>query len=463
MEETELEQENRLGTEPINRLLVKFALPCIIGMVVSAAYNIVDQIFIGQSVGMYGNAATNVAFPLTIICTSLSLLFGIGGAANFNLSLGRGDKEAARLYAGNALFLIIFVGIMFSVVTLLFLKPLMLLFGATDQVLDYAMAYSGITAFGFPFLILTVAGGHLIRGDGSPNYAMICSIVGAVINTILDPIFLFGLDMGIAGAAYATVIGQFISGMMIVFYLTRFKSVKLSFAALKPLPPYALRVVTLGTAPFFNQLAMMVVQVVLNNSLTYYGGLSVYGSDIPLACAGIVTKVNMLFFSVVIGMAQGLQPIAGFNYGAEHYGRVKEAYWKMAMAATVISCVSFLVFQIFPREIIALFGEGDELYFLFAERFFRIFLFFIFIDGIQPITSNFFTAIGKPGRGVFLSLTRQVIFLLPLIVLLPMFFGIDGIMYAAPIADALSAVIAIVLVVRQFKRINQTETSVTPH
>jgi Na+-driven multidrug efflux pump len=235
--------------------------------------------------------------------------------------------------------------------------------------------------------------------------------------------------------------------------------VKLNFAALKPLPFYAFGVVTIGLAPFFNQLSMMVVQVVLNNSLTYYGGFSIYGSDIPLACAGIVAKVNMLFFAVVIGMAQGLQPIVSFNYGAKRYDRVKEAYWKMAVAATVISFISFAVFQLFPREIIALFGEAEEIYFVFAERFFRIFLFCIFIDGIQPITSNFFTAIGKPGKGVFLSLTRQVIFLLPLLLILPFIFGINGIMFSAPVADALSAVIAIILVVREWKRMNESMAS----
>lgn len=455
MKTTVSEHGNPLGTSSINKLLLEFTIPCIIGMVVSAAYNIVDQIFIGQSIGMYGNAATNVAFPLSITCTALSLLLGIGGAANFNLSLGRGEKEKARLYAGNALSLIVFMGILLTVGTLIFLKPLMLLFGATDRVLGYSMTYTGITAFGFPFLILSVAGGHLIRGDGSPNYAMVCNIVGAVINAILNPIFLFGLHMGIAGAAYATVIGQVISGLMVIFYLTRFKTVKLTLAALKPVPGYARDVLILGMAPFFNQLSMMVVQVVLNNSLTYYGALSVYGSDVPLACAGIVSKVNMLFFAVVIGMAQGLQPIVGFNYGAKKYRRVKEAYWKMAVAATVISSISFVVFQIFPREIISIFGEGDEVYFRFAEEFFRIFLFCIFIDGIQPITSNFFTAVGQPGKGVFLSLTRQVIFLLPLLLLLPTFFGMDGIMYSAPIADALSAVIAILMVIREFRRINR--------
>lgn len=444
-------EENPLGQAPIPKLLVKFAVPCVLGMVVSATYNIVDQIFIGQSVGMYGNAATNVAFPLAITCTAISLLFGIGGAANFNLSQGRREPEKARLYVGNALFLMVLSGVLLSLLTLVFLKPMIHLFGATEQVTPYAEIYVSVTAIGFPFLILTIAGGHLIRGDGSPAYAMVCNLVGALINTVLDPIFLFGLKVGIVGAAWATVIGQVISGLMVIFYLTRFRSVKLGPDAFRPRGSYCRDIISLGMAPFCNQLSMMVVQIVLNNSLTYYGALSLYGSDIPLACAGIVSKVNMLFFSVVIGMAQGLQPIIGFNYGAKKYGRVKEAYLKMVIAATVVSFLSFIVFQLFPRQIISLFGEGSPEYDLFAQRFFRIFLFSIFLVGVQPITSNFFTAIGKPMQGVFLSLTRQIIFFLPLLLLMPMAFGMNGILFSAPIADGLSAVTAVVMAAVEFK------------
>lgn len=448
-----------LGEAPISKLLLKFAVPCIMGMVVTAAYNMVDQIFIGQSVGMYGNAATNVAFPLSITCTALSLMFGIGGAANFNLAQGRGQLEKARLYAGNALFMIVSSGVILSAVTLIFLRPLLCLYGATPQVLPYSVTYVGVTALGFPFLLLTVAGGHIIRADGSPTYAMLCNVAGAIINTILDPIFLFVLKWGIVGAAWATVIGQFISGVMVIVYMTRFRTVTLGWSALKPLPHYCKDVATLGLAPCFNQISMMVIQIVLNNSLTYYGALSLYGSDIPLACAGIVTKVSMLFFAVVIGIAQGMQPIVGFNYGARKYNRVKETYWKGALAATAISCVSFAVFQIFPRQIISVFGKGSAEYYLFAERFFRIFLFCIFINALQPVTSTFFTAIGKPMQGIFLSLTRQIIFLLPLLLVLPCFFGIDGIMFATPIADGLAAITALTMVFMAFRKIPSEDRS----
>ena len=271
-----------------------------------------------------------------------------------------------------------------------------------------------------------------------------------MINTILDPLFIFGFDMGMAGAAWATVIGQVVSGFMVIGYLTRFKTVKLTWKSLGLRPGYCLQVVALGMSPFCNQLAMMVVQIVLNNSLTYYGGLSDYGSEIPLACAGIISKVGMIYFAVVIGIAQGLQPIVSFNYGAKKYDRVKETVKKASMASLIISLAAFVVFQLFPRQIISIFGSGSEEYFLFAERYFHIYMFFTFLNWLQCIASNFFTSIGKAIRGVFLSLTRQIIFLLPLILLLPLVMGIDGIMYAAPAADLIAAILAAVFLKKEF-------------
>ena len=310
-------RENPLASTPINTLLARFAIPSIIAMLVSALYNIVDQFFIGRSVGMLGNAATNVAFPLTITCTAVSLMCGIGGSANFNLSMGRGDREEAERYAGNAVFMLFAIGIILCLAVRLFLSPMMVLFGATPDVLDYSLTYTGITSLGFPFLILSTGGSNLIRADGSPRYSMMCTLTGAVINTILDPLFIFGFNMGMAGAALATIIGQFVSGLMVIGYLTRFKTVHLSLHSLKPIPSHLKAIAALGMAPFFNQMAMMVVQIVMNNVLRHYGAQSHYGSEIPLACAGIITKVNMIFFSLVIGLSQGLQPIVSFNYGAK--------------------------------------------------------------------------------------------------------------------------------------------------
>ena len=443
--------ENPLGSEPVSSLLRRFAIPSVIAMLVSALYNMVDQLFIGHSIGVLGNAATNVAFPLSMVCTSIGLLCGIGGAANFNLCMGRKDPEHAKSYVGSAISMLAILGVILCVAVQLFLRPMMLLFGATPDVIDYACTYTRITSIGFPFLIVTIGGSNLIRADGSPKFSMLCNLVGAIVNTILDPLFIFVFHMGMAGAALATITGQILSFALVVLYLRGFKTLPLSLSDLKPNMACWARIAALGATPAFNQVAMMVVQIVMNNTLTYYGSNSVYGSDIPLACAGIISKVNMLFFSFVIGISQGLQPIVSFNFGAQKYDRVKDAYKKAVFAATAISIVAFLCFQFFPRQIIGIFGSGSEEYLHFAERYFRIFLFFTFLNGIQPGSSNFFTSIGAPKKGIFLSLTRQIIFLLPLLLIFPYLFGIDGVMYTAPIADLAAASVSIVMVVREFK------------
>lgn len=443
--------ENPLGSEPVSTLLRRFAIPSVIAMLVSALYNMVDQLFIGHSIGVLGNAATNVAFPLSMVCTSIGLLCGIGGAANFNLCMGRREPEHAKSYVGSAISMLAILGVILCVAVQLFLRPMMLLFGATPDVIDYACTYTRITSIGFPFLIVTIGGSNLIRADGSPKFSMLCNLVGAIVNTILDPLFIFVFHMGMAGAALATITGQSLSFALVVFYLRGFKTLPLSLSDLKPNMACWARIAALGATPAFNQVAMMVVQIVMNNTLTYYGSNSVYGSDIPLACAGIISKVNMLFFSFVIGISQGLQPIVSFNFGAQKYDRVKDAYKKAVFAATAISIVAFLCFQLFPRQIIGIFGSGSEEYLHFAERYFRIFLFFTFLNGIQPVSSNFFTSIGAPKKGIFLSLTRQIIFLLPLLLIFPYLFGIDGVMYTAPIADLAAASVSIVMVVLEFK------------
>ena len=443
--------ENPLGSEPVSSLLRRFAIPSVIAMLVSALYNMVDQLFIGHSIGVLGNAATNVAFPLSMVCTSIGLLCGIGGAANFNLCMGRREPEHAKSYVGSAISMLAILGVILCVAVQLFLRPMMLLFGATPDVIDYACTYTRITSIGFPFLIVTIGGSNLIRADGSPKFSMLCNLVGAIVNTILDPLFIFVFHMGMAGAALATITGQILSFALVVFYLRGFKTLPLSLSDLKPNMACWARIAALGATPAFNQVAMMVVQIVMNNTLTHYGSNSVYGSDIPLACAGIISKVNMLFFSFVIGISQGLQPIVSFNFGAQKYDRVKDAYKKAVFAATAISIVAFLCFQFFPRQIIGIFGSGSEEYLHFAERYFRIFLFFTFLNGIQPVSSNFFTSIGAPKKGIFLSLTSQIIFLLPLLLIFPYLFGIDGVMYTAPIADLAAASVSIVMVVREFK------------
>ncbi len=451
-------KQNPLATESITTLLPKYALPSVVAMLVSALYNIADQVFIGQSVGVLGNAATNVDFPITMLAMAVALLLGIGGAASFSLALGRGDRERAGYIVGNAITWMAAVGVVLSLAVLLFLPHVVKALGTTAEVLPYSLSYTGVTCLGLPFLILSSGISALIRADGKPGYSMLCMVVGCLVNVMLDLIFIFVFQMGVAGAAWATVIGQIVSCLLAVIYLPKFRQVKLTKSVFRPRAAVTKTIASLGMAASFNQLAMAVVQIAMNNTLTRYGAQSVYGSDTALAVAGIIAKVNMIFMSVVIGIAQGCQPIVGFNYGAKLYRRVRETYRLAIVAGLALTTVGFVCFQLFPREIISLFGSRESpQYYDFAERYFRIFLMLAFVNGVQPITSNFFTSIGKALLGLFLSLTRQILFLLPLILVLPLFFGIDGVVYAGPVADGAAAVLAALLVWREMRKISGLE------
>lgn len=453
-------ESNPLQSESVFRLMIKFGVPSILGMLVSSLYNIVDQLFIGNAVGIDGNTATNVAFPFTTVCTALALLFGIGGASCFNLTMGRGDKKQAGYFAGNSFTLLALSGIILGVLTLIFLNPLLKVFGTPPSVMPLASEYVRITAIGFPFLVFTTGGGHLIRADGSPKMAMICNIVGAVINTVLDAIFVMGLQWGMAGAAWATVIGQVVSAIIVLRYAFNYKTVQLTKEHIRIKVFISRRIASIGMASFFNQIAIGIVQVVLNNSLKHYGEMSRYGDSVPIACCGIVMKVNMIVFSIVIGLAQGTQPIESFNYGAKQYNRVRKAYRLAVTAGAVVSIVAFVLFHLFPREILSLFSSAEnstDTYFELGEKFFKIFLFFTWINCLQPITATFFTSIGKPIKGVFLSLTRQIIFFMPLLLILPHYFQIDGIIYTGPVADLLSAIVAISMAAFEFRNICRLE------
>ena len=447
---------NPLGTLPINQLLARFAIPSIIAMLVSALYNIVDQFFIGRSVGMLGNAATNVAFPLTITCTALSLMFGIGGAANFNLSMGHGEREDAARYAGNAVFMLFFTGLILCLGVRLFLKPLMIAFGATAEVLDYSLVYTGITSLGFPFLILTTGGSNLIRADGSPRFSMVCTLTGALINTILDPLFIFTFHMGMAGAALATIIGQIVSGIMVIIYLTRFKTVHLTFDYLRPIPSHIKAIISLGMAPFFNQIAMMVVQIVMNNVLRYYGGQSHYGSEIPLACAGIISKVNMIFFSLVIGLSQGLQPIVSFNYGAKKLDRVSRTFRLLLTSCMTYSTVLWAVAMFVPMVYIRIFTQDAALT-AFSEWSIRIYMAASLLFGAQLACQQTFIAIGDSKTSLFLALLRKVILLIPLIYVLPNLFEnkVFAVFVAEPIADTIAVCTTVTLFLLSFRKMKR--------
>lgn len=448
-----------LAAGDVRRLLLKYAGPSIVSMLVGALYNMVDQIFIGRGVGVLGNAATNVAFPLVSLVTAVSLLTGIGGAANFNLELGRGNRErAARIVANAVTFSVIF-GVAIGAAALAFLRPILGACGATPEVMPYAVTYTSITAMGVPFITMSVCASHLIRADGSPRYSMFCNLTGAALNMILDPIFIFVLDMGIAGAAWATVISIFVGWSLAARYMARFRGVKLRGKFFVPDAALFKSIASLGASAGFNQIAMMCVQITMNNVMTRYGADSAYGSNIPLAASGVITKVNMIFMAIVIGLALGGQPIIGFNYGAGNYARVRRTFKFTLGTATCVSMAVFALFQLFPRQIIDLFGQVNEQYYRFVERYFRIFLFMTFVNGIQPVTANFFSSIGKATRGFFIALTRQILFLLPLVLIFASRWGIDGVMYAGPVADLAAATLAAFFITREMREMKRLEKS----
>ncbi len=444
--------KNPLGSRPIGSLLLQFSIPGVISMLVSSLYNIVDQVFIGNFVGELGNAATNIAFPLSILSLAISLLFGMGGGSAFNLAQGRGEKDKAPRYLVNAAEMLFLCGLVIGIVTLVFLTPLLRLFGSPDDVLPYAQSYVGITAFGYPFYVFSTGCGHLIRADGRPRISMVCMLSGAFLNIILDTLFVAVFGFGISGAALATIIGQIVAGCLAFWFFIHPKTVKFTRQHVVPKLRYILECARLGMAPCLNQLAAMVVQITMNNQLNYYGGMSIYGEAIPIAVVGIITKVNQVYLAVLGGIAQGVMPIASFNYGARKYHRTRDVFIRATLISIGIGFIAFLLFQIFPRQIIDLFGSGSsDVYYEFAVRYFRTYLFLAFINFLPQLASNFFTAIGKPFRGTILSLTRQIIFFLPLLVIFPMLMGIDGIMYVGPVADALAVTVSIVMLVLELR------------
>lgn len=449
--------ENPLGYERISKLLRGFAIPSITATLVSSLYNIVDQIFIGHGVGYLGNAATNVSYPLSTICLAISLLLGIGGASRFSICLGKKQPEKAAHIAGNGIFLMAAAGVLYLILGEAFLAPLLKIFGATEEVLPFAKQYAGITLLGMPFLILTNGISNLIRADGRPKYSMACIVSGAIVNTILDPLFIFGFGWGIFGAALATILGQILSFVLALRYLWKFQTITLTRACFRIDMKDNMKTFYMGTSSCINQIAITVVQIVLNNSLTYYGAMSIYGKEIPLAACGIVMKTNAILLSIIVGISQGVQPIIGFNFGAGKYKRVKQAYLLAIKWNFAVSIVGFLLFQFFPGRIISLFGEGDDLYYEFAILFMRTFLFMVLVNGVQLLSSNFFTAIGKALKGLLLSLTRQVFFLIPLILLLPLHFGIFGVLLAGPIADFIAFVVSVTFVWKEFKKLQEKD------
>ena len=449
--------ENPMGTQPIKKLLLQLAIPAMIANVVNALYNIVDQIFIGQGVGYLGNAATNIAFPITTICLALGLMTGVGAASNFNLELGRKKVEKARRIAGTAVVQLIVMGIAVCLIVQLFLAPLMQLFGATDQIFDYAMEYSRITAYGIPFFLFSTGFNPLVRSDGRATFSMMAIIAGAVLNTVLDPIFIFVFQMGIAGAAWATVLSQMISALLLFAYIPKFRSVKFKWEDFIPHIKQVEAIAALGLTSFIFQISALIVQIVSNNLLKTYGAMSIYGSEIPIAVGGIVSKVFVIFIALIIGMTQGVQPIVGYNYGAKHYLRVRQTIFLALKIGFGLSFVTWAVFEIFPLQIIQLFGNGNDLYFEFGVRCMRYFMLFTLINGITILITTFFPAIGKAKTGAFLSLARQLLILLPVMLLMTYIFGVEGMMFATPVSDVISLVLCLYFFKRELHDIHTKE------
>ena len=455
-----MQKENPLGVVPVGTMLRRLAVPAVVANVVNALYNIVDQIFIGQGVGYLGNAATNIAFPLTTICLAIGLMLGVGAASKFNLELGRGHAETARKAAGTTATVLLVAGVALCILVRLFLQPLMLAFGATDAILDYAMIYTGITSFGIPFFLFSTGTNPLVRADGASTFSMLAIIAGAVLNTILDPIFIFVFHWGIAGAAWATVLSQVISALMLMAYFKRFRSVQMERTDFKPDWSILQDIASLGMASFIFQASNLLVQIVTNNSLRVYGAASVYGADIPIAIAGIVAKVNVILVSVVLGIVQGAQPLASFNYGARQYDRVRETIRLSLYVVLTIGLVCWTSFELMPRPILAIFGDGSESYFEFGVRYMRIFFALAFVNGIQIFSSTFFPAIGKAKIGASISLLKQILLIIPALLILPIFLGVDGLAWALPIADGIAVLVAGYLLWRQYQRFEEEELAV---
>ena len=443
---------NPLGTEPVGSLLLKFAAPTIVSTLIGSLYNIVDQIFIGQKIGFLGNAATTVAYPLTILSGALTLLISNGSAVNFNVLNGRGKQDDALSFAGNGLSLLTVEGILLALAVGIFTPWFANLCGATEQVFPYALTYIRIIAFGMPFLTLTSGGTLLIRSDGSPRYALVCSMAGVVVNFILDWLFLFPLNMGIGGAALATVLGQVCSALMVLRYMRGFKTGRLLPAHFRVSPERFREIASLGAAASLNQAAMLVMNLVLNSSLRHYGELSVYGGSEALAAAGVVTKVNFLFYSTIIGCSIGGAPIMGFNYGAGQFGRVKETYFKVLRYALAVGALETACFWLFPHQILQIFGSGVGGYEDFALRYMHVFMLLVILAGLPPISMNAMSSVKKPKKGIMISLSKQLA-LIVLLLALPRAFGIDGVLYAGPVADLLAALCSALVITREFRKL----------
>lgn len=453
-----MESNNVLGEAKVGKLLWKYALPCVLSLLISALYNVVDQLFIGNSeIGYMGNVATTVVFPLTILILALSLLIGDGAAAF--LSLCQGKKETTEASKGimASLVLLLGVSLLFTAVVLVWLDPILLMMGATEDSLALAHAYGLIVLAGSVFSFLTNFLNPVIRSDGAPIFAMVAQGSGAVANIILDPLFIYVFHWGLAGAAYATIIGQALSAALSIGYLCKSRTFRLSKTSFSGSFRTLGKTLRLGVPSFFIQISLVFVTVASNLVLVKYGADSIYGSDIPVAVFGITYKVFTIVVNIPIGIALGGLPIIGYNYGAGQYDRVKETYKWVFVASLIVSAVAELWFEFLPMTIISLFGGGSDEYNAFAVLCFRIYLSGLLLTGVQRTAPVFFQALGKAREGTILSVFRDLVLLVPLTCLLPLGWGLTGFLVSAPIADVLSAFLSAVLLIKEWKGLSAKE------
>lgn len=444
-----VEREKLLGEKEIPKLLLKFSIPAIVGMLVNALYNFVDMVFIGQGVGPLGIAGVRIGFPLIVIGMAFSMLIGIGANSLISIRLGQKRKEDAELILGNAFVTMIAIGAVLTILGLVFMEPLLKLFGASQDVMPYAKGYFRIILFGVIFQMIGMGMNNFIRGEGNPKTAMLTMLIGAIINTILDPIFIFAFGWGIEGAALATILSLIISALWVLYYFffgnsllkIRKPNLRIRFDILKS-------IVAIGLAPFAMQLAASVLVIFMNQGLAQYGG------DIAVSAMGIINNIASLFMMVVFGINQGAQPIIGFNYGAQKYDRVKSTLKYAIGAATVVVTIGYASINLFAPQMIGLFSSDPELIDI-GSRGLRRVLMFMPIIGFQIVSSAYFQAIGKPKQSMLLSLSRQVLILIPLVLILPKFIGLIGLFTAGPIADISSSILTAIFLFYELKNLDK--------
>ena len=452
-----------LGQEKIGKLLLKFSVPCVMGLLISAFYNIVDQIFIGNSeLGYLGNAATGVSFPVICIANAFAWCLGDGAAAFLSICAGRGDADRAHKCVGTGITMTTLVSVLLMAVSLIWAEPLMALFGASAQTLGMATQYFQIVAAFFPAYLLTAVMNSMIRADGSPAYAMVAMLTGAISNIILDPVFIFVLKWGIAGAAWATVIGQSLAFLVCSLYFFKPKTFHLTKRRFLPDRQVLGSVIALGGATFVTQMAIVVLTLVCNMTLAKYGALSIYGPDIPISVFSIQTKVYTIVCNIVTGVVLGGQPIFGYNYGAGNMQRVRQAYGLVLKTTLIVGISAVLLFELWPQGVISIFGSGNALYQEFAVKTFRIYLSLTVVTCMVKMSAIFFQSIGKSAQAMIASLVRDIVCFTPLALILPAVLerseagsGIHGILYAAPISDLVALIVIVALTVPFFRNLKK--------